>query len=102
MGSRNRGLDWPEICARGDRRPIQYFPPPSPSPTFHPSTRQQKGVLSGSPARPRGLPGGAEPARLRRLGESRIAAHSRARLALEELSQSLSLKVRTGYHGQLF
>ena len=50
---------------------------------------------SGSPARPRGLPGGAEPARLRQhaCGESRIAAHSRARLALEELLQSLWLSV---------
>jgi hypothetical protein len=39
-------------------------------------------MVPGSPARPRGLPGGAEPARLRQhaCGESRIAAHSRARL----------------------
>lgn len=45
----------------------------------------------------------AEPARRRKraCGESRIAAHGRARLALEELSQSLCLKARTGYQGAI-
>lgn len=35
-----------------------------------------------------------------RMQEGRIAAHSRARLALAELLQSLSLKVQNEYQGQ--
>ena len=70
--------------------------PPGSGPLCHlPSIycAPQKRPPSGRPARTRGLPGGTEPARLRQPspieGESRIAAHNRARLALAEFSQSL-------------
>ncbi len=87
------------------RRPSPPAPwalaPPPPAFQRH---APQKPPPSGSPARPRGLPdgGGARQAAQARMQESRIAAHSRTRLALEELSQSLSLKVLTEYHGQTF
>jgi hypothetical protein len=57
--------------------------------------------VPGPPSEPahRGRARQAAPASMQ---ESCVAAHSRARLALEKLSQSLSLKVQTGYHGQLF